>query len=54
VGRDLTTTGLNYLKYQGLNNVMLYVGVENKPAFKLYKSLGFNEFGSDVMYRVKG
>jgi mycothiol synthase len=54
VGRDLTITGLNYLKYQGLNNVMLYVGVENKPAFKLYKSLGFNEFGSDVMYRVGG
>ena len=53
VGRDLTITGLNYLKYQGLNNVMLYVGVENKPAFNLYKSLGFNEFGSDVMYRVK-
>jgi mycothiol synthase len=54
VGRDLTITGLNYLKYQGLNNVMLYVGVENKPAVNLYKSLGFNEFGSDVMYRVKG
>ena len=53
VGRDLTITGLNYLKYHGLNNVMLYVGVENKPAFNLYKSLGFNEFGSDVMYRVK-
>jgi len=52
MGRDLTITGLNYLKYQGLNNVMLYVGVENKPAFSLYKSLGFNEFGSDVMYRV--
>ena len=52
IGRDLTITGLNYLNYQGLNNVMLYVGVENKPAFKLYKSLGFNEFGSDVMYRV--
>ena len=52
VGRDLTIIGLNYLKYQGLNNVMLYVGVENKPAFKIYKSLGFNEFGSDVMYRV--
>jgi mycothiol synthase len=53
VGRDLTITGLNYLKYRGLNNVMLYVGVENKPAFNLYKSLGFNEFGSDVMYRVR-
>jgi len=52
LGRDLSITGLNYLKYQGLNNVMLYVGVENQPAFKLYKSLGFNEFGSDVMYWV--
>jgi len=52
VGRNLTITGLNYLKYQELNNVMLYVGVENNPAFNLYKSLGFNEFGSDVMYRV--
>jgi len=52
IGRDLTITGLNHLKYQGLNNVMLYVGVENKPAFNLYKSLGFNKFGSDVMYRV--
>jgi mycothiol synthase len=52
IGRDLTITGINYLKYQGLSNVMLYVGVENKPAFNLYKSLGFNEFGSDVMYRV--
>ena len=53
VGRDLTITGLNYLKHQGLSNVMLYVGVENTPAFNLYKSLGFKEFGSDVMYRVK-
>jgi mycothiol synthase len=52
VGRDLTITGLNYLKYQGLDNVMLYVGVENKPAVNLYKSLGFNEFGSDFMYRA--
>ena len=52
VGRDLSITGLNYLKYQGLNNVMLYVGVENIPAFNLYISLGFNEFGSDVMYRM--
>ena len=53
VGRDLTITGLNYLKYQGLNNVMLYVGVENKPAFNLYKSLGFVESGKDVMYKLK-
>jgi len=53
IGKDLTTTGLNYLKYQGLNSTMLYVGVENKAALNLYTSLGFSDFGSDVMYRVK-
>jgi mycothiol synthase len=53
IGKDLTTTGLNYLKYQGLSSAMLYVGVENKAASNLYRSLGFSEFGSDVMYRVK-
>jgi mycothiol synthase len=31
---------------------MLYVGVENKAALNLYRSLGFSDFGSDVMYRV--
>jgi mycothiol synthase len=53
IGKDLTATGLNYLKYQGLSSAMLYVGVENMPALNLYKSLGFSDFGSDVMYRVK-
>ena len=54
IGKDLTITGLNYLKYQGLGSAMLYVGVENTPALKLYTSLGFSNFGSDVMYRVRG
>jgi mycothiol synthase len=53
IGKDLTTTGLNHLKYQGLSSAMLYVGVENKAALNLYRSLGFSDFGSDVMYRVK-
>jgi mycothiol synthase len=53
VGRNLTITGLNYLKYQGLSSAMLYVGVENKAALNLYTSLGFRDFGSDVLYRVK-
>jgi mycothiol synthase len=52
IGKDLTATGLNYLKYQGLSSAMLYVGVENKAALNLYRSLGFSDFGSDVMYRV--
>jgi mycothiol synthase len=53
IGKDLTTTGLNYLKFQGLSSAMLYVGVENKAALNLYTSLGFRDFGSDVMYRIK-
>jgi ribosomal protein S18 acetylase RimI-like enzyme len=32
---------------------MLYAGIENKAALNLYTSLGFSDFGSDVMYRVK-
>jgi mycothiol synthase len=53
IGKSLTITGLNYLKYQGLNNVMLYVGIKNKVALNLYRSLGFSDFGSDVMYKIK-
>ena len=53
VGKALTITGLNYLKYQGLNSAMLYVDAENQAAFNLYKSLGFVESGKDVLYKLK-
>ena len=53
VGKALTITGLNYLKYQGLNSAMLYVDEDNQAAFNLYKSLGFLESGEDVMYKLK-
>jgi len=53
IGKALTITGLNYLKYQGLSTAMLYVDEENKKAVNLYKSLGFVESGKDVMYRLK-
>ena len=53
VGKALTITGLNYLKYQGLNSAMLYVDEDNQAAFNLYKSLGFLESGKDVMYKLK-
>jgi len=51
IGKDLTIIGLNYLKYQGLSNAMLYVGVENTQALDLYKSLGFKHDSSDVIYK---
>ena len=53
VGKALTITGLNYLKYQGLNSAMLYVDEDNKIAVNLYKSLGFVESGKDVLYKLK-
>jgi mycothiol synthase len=52
LGRALTITALNYLKYQGLDNAMLYVDFDNTRALKLYKSLGFTESGKDILYRL--
>jgi mycothiol synthase len=53
LGRALTITALNYLKYQGLNDAMLYVDFDNSRALKLYNSLGFTESGKDILYRLK-
>ena len=53
IGKALTITGLNYLKYQGLTSAMLYVDEDNQKAVNLYKSLGFVESGKDVMYKLK-
>jgi mycothiol synthase len=51
IGKALTITALNYLKYQGLREAMLYVDFDNKAALNLYNSLGFKESGKDVLYR---
>ena len=53
IGKALTITGLNYLKYQGLSSAMLYVDEDNQIAVNLYKSLGFVESGKDVLYKLK-
>ena len=53
LGRALTMTALNYLKYQGLNDAMLYVDFNNSKALKLYNKLGFTESGKDILYRLK-
>jgi mycothiol synthase len=53
LGRALTITALNYLKYQGLIDAMLYVDFDNTRALKLYRSLGFNESSKDILYRLK-
>jgi len=53
IGKVLTITALNYLKYQGLSNAMLYVDFDNKAALNLYQSLGFTQSSMDILYRLK-
>ena len=52
IGRAVTIAGLKYLRYQGIFSAMLYVDEKNSSAIKLYQSLGFKEWGRDVLYRL--
>lgn len=51
LGRALTLTGLLYLRSRGLAQVMLYADESNTAAIKLYESLGFTRYATDVMFR---
>jgi mycothiol synthase len=53
IGKVLTITALNHLKYQGLSSAMLYVDFDNKVALNLYESLGFTQSGMDILYRLR-
>jgi len=51
LGRALTLTGVRYLRSRGLVRVMLYVDETNRPAIRLYESMGFTHRDTDVMFR---
>ncbi|MBI3430022.1 MAG: mycothiol synthase [Actinobacteria bacterium] len=51
IGGAITIAGLSHLRREGLMSAMLYVDAENSTAIKLYRDLGFSEWGRDVMYR---
>jgi mycothiol synthase len=51
LGRALTLAGLAYLRRRGLSHVMLYVDESNTAAVRMYTSLGFGRWHTDVMYR---
>ena len=52
LGKALTLIGLEYLRQQGLETVILYVEGDNAPAVAVYTKLGFTRRSADVMYRV--
>lgn len=51
LGRLLTVRGLEHLRAQGLSQVMLYVDAANERALRLYESLGFAHWDTDVLYQ---
>lgn len=50
LGASLTLAGIEHLRSQGVEAVMLYVDASNTAAARLYKRLGFQVWDTDVQY----
>lgn len=51
LGRALTLVGLHHLRERGLDQAMLYAEEDNAAAIRVYTSLGFTHWDTDVVYR---
>jgi mycothiol synthase len=51
IGKEVTLAGLHFMQDHGIFSAMLYVDAANEAALALYSSLGFTEWGRDVLYR---
>lgn len=50
LGAALTVAGLRHLRSLGLRQVMLYVEADNDAAVRVYRTLGFTHWDTDVSY----
>lgn len=54
LGRALTVIGLRHLRARGLPAAMLYVDAGNAAAIRVYTSLGFTRWETDLMFSRDG
>lgn len=52
LGKALAIAGLEYLRSASLAAAMLYVDRQNESAIKLYESIGFGHWDTDVMFQA--
>ena len=53
LGSVLLIAGLEYLRRDGVSEVLLYVDESNSQAMALYEKYGFRRFDHDVQYRYR-